>query len=95
MQAQRNYHMTSRYIDIKCIGCRTYLFSLQPNDYTEMGKVHHCDKPTCKEAAVFTVLKGPEPSLTKKEMMDILAGSGKLHKIFKECFPQTNKTSNH
>ena len=61
--------MTSRYIDIKCIGCRTYLFSLLPDDYAEMGKIHHCDKTECKAIAVFNALKGPEPSLTKAAMM--------------------------
>jgi len=66
--------MTSRTIDIKCIGCRKYLFSILPDSNAELDKIHHCNKKACKEKATFEILKGPEPSITWEEMMSILSG---------------------
>lgn len=50
--------MTSRTIDIKCRACRSYLFSLQPDDYESMGKDYYCDdNMDCQRQATVDKLK--------------------------------------
>lgn len=39
--------MTYRTIDMHCLGCRKYLFSLQPDDYKGLSKKSYCNNQ-CK-----------------------------------------------